>query len=71
MVYNHTRFCTSGQTRSIQAQRRFTFSSSFFPGSQDAGKYTRNELNNFWDSILISAASQKALKMFSQRLIVF
>ena len=42
-----------------------------FPGSQNAGKYTRSELSNFWDSILISAASRNALKKFSQKLIVF
>ena len=42
-----------------------------FPGSQDAGMYTRNELSKLWDSILISAASQNALKKFSQKLIVF
>ena len=42
-----------------------------FPGSQDAGMYTRSELSSFWDSILISAASQNALKKFSQKLIVF
>ena len=28
-----------------------------FSGSQDAGLNTRSELSNFWDSILISAAS--------------
>ena len=28
-----------------------------FPGSQDAGMYTRSELSDFWDSILTSAAS--------------
>ena len=38
-----------------------------FPGSQDAGMYTRSELNNFWDSILISAASRNASKKFSQK----
>ena len=42
-----------------------------FPGSQDAGMYTRSELSYFWDSILISAASRDALKKFSQKLIVF
>ena len=42
-----------------------------FPGSQDAGMYTRIELSHFWDSILISAASRNALKKFSQKLIVF
>ena len=42
-----------------------------FPGSQDAGMYTRNELSNFWDSILISAASRNSLMKFSQKLIVF
>ena len=42
-----------------------------FPGIQDAGMYTRNELSRIWDSILISAASRKAIKKFSQKLIVF
>ena len=42
-----------------------------FPGSQVARMYTRRELSNFWDSILISAASRNALKKFSQKLIVF
>ena len=42
-----------------------------FPGSQDAGMYTRSELSNFWDSILFSAASQNALSKFSQKRIVF
>ena len=42
-----------------------------FPGSQDAGMYTRSELSSFWDSILISAASRNALKKFWQKLIVF
>ena len=40
-----------------------------FSGSQDAGMYTRSELSSFWDSILIGAAFQNALKKFS--LIVF
>ena len=42
-----------------------------FPGSQDAGMYTRSELSNFWDNILISAASRNALKKFSQKFFVF
>ena len=33
-----------------------------FPGSQDARMYTRSDRSNFWDSILISAASRNALK---------
>ena len=44
---------------------------NFFPGSEDAGMYSRRELSSFWDSILISAASRNALKKFSQKLIVF
>ena len=42
-----------------------------FPGSQDAAMYTRSELSNFWDSILISAASRKDLKKFSQSSLSF
>ena len=42
-----------------------------FPGSQGAGMFTKIELNNFWDSILINAASRNALKKCSQKLIAF
>ena len=42
-----------------------------FPGSQDAGMYTRCELSKFWDRIFISAASRLALEKFSQKFIVF
>ena len=42
-----------------------------FPGSQDAEIYTRSELNSFWDSILISAASRKTLNKLSQKMTVF
>ena len=42
-----------------------------FTRSEDAGMYTISELTIFWDSILISAVSRKALKKFSQKLIVF
>ena len=42
-----------------------------FPGYQDAGMYTRSKLSNFWERILISAASRNALKKISQKLIVF
>ena len=42
-----------------------------FPGSEDAGMYTRSDLSSFWDSILISAAFRIALKKYSQKLIVF
>ena len=33
--------------------------------------YNRSKLSSFWDSNLITAASRKALKKFSQKLIVF
>ena len=41
-----------------------------FPGSQDAGMYTRRKLSSFGESILISAPARNALK-FSQKLNVF
>ena len=43
----------------------------YLPGSEDARMYTRSELSDSWDSILISAASRNALRKFSQKLIVF
>ena len=41
-----------------------------FGGAGDAGIYTRAQLSEFWDNILISAASRKALQKFSRELIV-
>ena len=41
-----------------------------FGGAGDAGTYTRAQLSEFWDNILISAASRKALQNFSRELIV-
>ena len=42
-----------------------------FTRSQDAGMYTRNELKEFWDTILINAASKTAPKNFSQSPILY
>ena len=36
-----------------------------FAGSQDAGMYTRNEIERFWDSILINAASRTILLRYN------
>ena len=41
-----------------------------FVGAGDAGIYTRAQLYEFWDNILISAASRTALQKFSLELIV-
>ena len=41
-----------------------------FGGAGDAGIYTRAQLSDFWDKILSSAASRKALQKFSRELIV-
>ena len=41
-----------------------------FGGTGDAGIYTRAQLSEFWDKILTSAASRKALQKFSRELIV-
>ena len=41
-----------------------------FGGAGDAASYTRAQLSEFCDNILISAASRKALKKFSRELIV-
>ena len=37
-----------------------------FKGAGDAGIYTRAQLSEVWDNILISAASRKALQQFSR-----
>ena len=39
-------------------------------GAGDAGIYTRAQFSEFWDNILISAASRKALQKFSRKLIL-
>ena len=41
-----------------------------FGEAGDAGIYTRAQLSEFWDKILISAASRKALEKISRELIV-
>ena len=41
-----------------------------FGGARDAGIYTRAELAEFSDNILISAASRKTLQKLSRQLIV-
>ena len=41
-----------------------------FGGAGDAGIYTRAQLSDFWDKILINAASTKELQKFSRELIV-
>ena len=41
-----------------------------FGGAGDAGIYTRSQLSEFWDEILISAVSRKALQKFFRELIV-
>ena len=41
-----------------------------FGGAGDAGIYTRAQLSEFWDNILISTASRKALQKFSRELFV-
>ena len=41
-----------------------------FGGAGDAGVYTRAQLSEFWDNIVISAASRKALQKISRELIV-
>ena len=40
-----------------------------FGGAGDAGIYTRAQLSEFWDNILISGASRKTLQKFSRELI--
>ena len=41
-----------------------------FGRAGDAGIYTRAQLSEFWDNIIITAASRKALQKFSRELIV-
>ena len=41
-----------------------------FCGAGDAGIYTRAQLSEIWDKILISAASREAMQKFSRELIV-
>ena len=41
-----------------------------FGGASDAGIYTRAQLSEFWDNVIISAASGKFLPNFSRELSV-
>ena len=72
MVYTDTWICTHQDGPAVFGTKDVSpVAVHSFTGSQVAGMYTRSELSNFWDSILISAASRNALKKFSQKLIVF
>ena len=46
------------------------FTKDAFDESQDAGMYTKGQLSDFWDNILIRAISRNALQKFSQELII-
>ena len=46
------------------------FTNPQFPNSQKAGMYTRGQLSEFWDTILMSSASKNALQKFTRKLIV-
>ena len=46
------------------------FTKDAFDESQDAGMYTKGQLSDFLDNILISAASRNALQKFSRELII-
>ena len=46
------------------------FTQRQFRETASAGMYTKGELNEFWDSILMSSASKNALQKFTRKLIV-
>ena len=46
------------------------FRRDHFPESINAGVYTKGQLTEFWDNILISSASKNALQKFTRKLIV-
>ena len=46
------------------------FSTQKFPQSAKAGMYTKGQLIEFWDAILMSSASKNALQKFTRNLIV-
>ena len=46
------------------------FSTQKFPQSAKARMYTKRQLSEFWDAILMSSASKKALQKFARNLIV-
>ena len=46
------------------------FTTQKFPQSAKAGMYTKGQLSDFWDAILMSSASKNALENFTRKLIV-
>ena len=46
------------------------FTTQKFPQSAKAGMYTKGQLSEFWDAILMSSASKNALQKFTRNLIV-
>ena len=47
-----------------------SFTTETFPQSAKAGMYTKGQLSEFWDAILMSSASKNALQTFTRNLIV-
>ena len=70
MVHYYTHIITQKTTSSIWTQDVTLVSRRAFGAAGDDGIYTRAQLSEFWDNILISAASRKALQKFSRELIV-
>ena len=70
MIHYYTHCRTQETTSSICTKDVTPVSRRGFGGAGDAGIYTRAQLSEFWDNILISAASMKALQKFSRELIV-
>ena len=46
------------------------FTKQKFPQSAKAGMYTKGQLSQFWDAILLNSASKNALQKFTRNLIV-
>ena len=70
MVYYYTYSRTQGTTSSLWTKRRNSCIQKSFWWSRRCWNLTRAPLSEFWDNILISAASRKALQKFSRELIV-
>ena len=70
MVHYYTHPRTQETTRSFWTQRCNSCIQKTFCWSKRCWNLTRAQLSEFWDNILISAASRKTLQNFSRELIV-
>ena len=68
--YSLTPELTQRDRPAVFAPKDISFTTQKFPQSAKAGMYTKEQLSEFWDAILMSSTSENVLQKFTRNLIV-